>query len=185
MSEELVTVEDRTEDRALVDRAHELEQGIRRECLAVRTSGVRLGRFFHEAFEERAWELLGHESGQDGQKEWLASPEIRLSYSHAHNLSKVYGDVVIKGGIPEEQLEGVDLRELQIALPTIADGKGTIEEAIADAKVLGRRDFEERWKGDPNAAIDPGAEPARVQCPTCHSWVEADKFEEGSDAGAH
>lgn len=166
----------RTEDRELVDRAHAYERAIDAECRAVRTAGIRIGELLYQAFEERAWELVGYEEGLAGKKAWLAEPPRKLSYSHACNLAKVYGDVVVKRGIAPERLDGVDLRELQMALPAIADGKGSIEDAIEDAKELGRRDFEEKWKGDPDAAL----EPPKTQCPTCGEWVDPEQLEEAT-----
>lgn len=164
---------------ALAERARKVEADIVKGCRAVRTfGGVYLAGKFHEFLEGRMWEPLGYES----QGEFLASPDIELGTSTVKNMVTVYRSLVVDRGVDPKALEGVDLRKVQYALPAVSSGDVLWQDAIAAARTLTRDDMKRRFSGDPNARLDAEAEPERVTCPRCGSFVEAGRIENLEDA---
>lgn len=152
--------------------ARELESRIVTERKGVQRAGWKLGALLHAAREERAWELLGHES----EEKWLDSPEIDIRYSTAKALMQVFREVCIERGVTVERVQEMDTRKVQMVLPAVRDGKVTMDDALSDVEVLTRDDLKLKYKGDPNKAIDSGKGDGKVECNSCGSWVEPEKL---------
>jgi hypothetical protein len=170
-------VSDSQNTQALAAQAHEVQRqiiGLRREAQLI---GIKLATLLYAAEEERAWELLGHES----MRAWLDSPEIDISYSHAKGLTKAYREIVVERQIEPTQLDGVDLRKLQMAMKSVRDGEVSMDDAISDAQSLGREDMRIKYGGDPNRGIDPGGDDGpKVECQTCGSFVDPDRIKDAA-----
>lgn len=163
------------ERRDTVDAAHRVEQEIVKGCKLARSALTYLAPRLLRFYEERMWEALGY----DSMNQFLASPEIELSPSYVKAISYTYRDLVVHRGVPAQELEGVDLRKLQYALPAVKSGDVKWQEAVSDARALSRPDMQDRYSGrrKPNAPLDADAEPERQTCPTCGSWVETERLE--------
>lgn len=161
----------RRKEQVLIDRAHVVEREIDTICQSIKTlSGIELAERLYFIEEERAWELLGYEKGKPGYESWLAEEPRGISYSYAKGLSKVYRRVVKERGVDAKQLEGVDLRKVEIALPALGQGKATAEEIVSDAQKMSRSDLIEEYQ-------ENGTTPEKRRCPTCQSYVSAEKLE--------
>lgn len=172
MAERGEVVDERAE---LAKRARKVEEDIVRARLAINTAGMFLAGKLYEFIEGRMFEPLGYET----QNEWLASPHIELKRTQVLRLTRVHRTLCVERNVPPAELEGVSPDKLDVTLDAIKSGAVTWQDAVADAKTLGRRDMRERYRGDPNARLDANAEPEREQCPTCGTWVLAEKLEDG------
>ena len=152
-----------TDDLALADRAHAVDQGVREACHATRRTLMALGGMLYEAFEQKHWKTLGAES----EKAWLASPGIEIAYSTAKAAAQVWGELVEDRGVDPDQLMGLDIRKVQAVLPAVREKAVEIEAALSDCASLSRSDLSEKYSGDPNAKLDAEAEPSYEKCPTC------------------
>jgi hypothetical protein len=159
------------EERA--NRFHKLENELVRAATATRTAFVYMAKRLVEIQEERLWALE-----YDSWNQFLASPDIDIAPPTAKAMCGVYRTLVIERKVPEKELEGVDLRKLQTALPAIKTGEVRWQEGIADAKALSRKDMERNYKRGRDAPLDAEEEPEMVPCPTCGSWVEESKVSE-------
>lgn len=159
----------------LAARAHEVEQNIVKGARAMLAARVWMAGQLYAFFEERMWEVLGY----DTEKQFFASPETEtLSHGYARKLARAYRELVVERNIPVKELAGVDIEKVQAALPAVRAGKAEWKQVLSDAEVMPRHDFLKHYRDGRDAPIDPSREPARVQCPTCQSWVDADKVEE-------
>jgi hypothetical protein len=147
----------------LVQRAHEVEHELRRAAAVIRLGGIYFARWVCEYIDQRLWEVLEHDSLGEG----LRQPGIEVSESHAKNLALVYRFFVVERDVAVEELYGIDLRTLQIAMPAIRAGDASIEQAIADARELTRKDMELAYKRGRNKELDAGEGPELVECPCC------------------
>lgn len=135
---------------------------------SIQRTWLQVAKWLHQAFETRAWERLGYET----DKEWLAQPELKYKYSTARAVAQVYRELVVERGVKIKQLEGADLRTLQMALPVLRDGEATVDAVVSDSQQLGRADFKAKYRGgNGDDPIDPGSVP-QVACPTCHTLVD-------------
>lgn len=133
-----------------------------------------------EFVDGRMYEVLGYET----QEEWLAGPEIELQKSQVAKMVRVYRAIVLEREVQHAALEGVDLDKLDYALPAIKAGKVAWQDAVADAKNLGRRDMRERYRGDGvglDDGLDAEREPVKIRCDHCGSWVPPDRLSGAPD----
>lgn len=148
-----------------------------RARLAINTAGMFLAGKLYEFVEGRMFEPLGYET----QAEWLASPHIELKRTQVLLLTRVHRTLVVERNVRASELEGVSPDKLDLALDAIKAGAVPWQDALADAKALGYRDMRERYRsGDPNAPLDAEVEPERKQCPTCNTWVLAEKLDDAA-----
>jgi hypothetical protein len=161
---------------ALAAQARKVEEQIIHLRRQAQVIGIKLATLLYASEEERAWEPLGHES----MKAWLDSPEIDISYSHAKGLTKAYREIVVERQVEPAQLDGVDLRKLQMAMKSVRDGEVSMDDAISDAKTLGRADMGIKYGGDPNRGIDPGEGGPKVECQSCGSFVDPDRIKDAA-----
>lgn len=163
------------EHQELVNKAHHIDKKIREGVSATRTAMIMLGGFFHDAFEQRVWELLGYED----RKEWLASPGIELRESSAQAVAQVWRETVVERELEPGKLQGIDVRKVQIVLPAVRDGRAELEPALDDCRELGRRDLAIKYaQDDPDAPLDAETEPEMGRCPACGRWTKISDIKE-------
>ena len=112
------------------------------------------------------WVILGY----DSINEWLANPEIGLSRTVFYDLANIHQRYVLEGGISQERLIEGEHSKLTVALPAIAAGKVSADEAADDAATLGWRDMREKYRDlmatEAPEPGDPGPEEPSI-CETC------------------
>lgn len=162
-------------------RKHIAEEGMRRGVAMAATGMVVFARFAHAYIEDRLWE-----GEYDSLAEALAQPGIRRSEKYTKDMASVYRTLVVERKVPFEELEGVDLRTLQIGLPALKEGKVPWQDILGDAKALGRDDMRRRYqdKRGPDAPLDATEEPPLTPCPMCGSIVKADRIPESEREAA-
>lgn len=161
---DLARRKEQAERDKLVERVSKLHRSIAEGKRRIESDFWALAGDLYEFSEERGWEVLG----LDSQNEWLASPEIELQRSQFHLLVGTYRKLVVERGVEPEQLEGVSPSKVAVALPAVEDGKLDVEEAIAQAKTLTRKDIIAEHRSDQS---DPTQAEARTECPVCRSIV--------------
>ena len=157
-----------------IDVARSVEARIANTTSRIRQSWNLLAADLYDFNEEAMWQALGYPSFE----EWLAGPEIDLKRTHAFRLIGVYRALVVERGVPPEGLGTADVTKVDVVLPAIKRGQVEVAEALADAEALSRSDLAEKYgKGSPNEPLNAEAEPERVTCPTCSSWVPKDRIQ--------
>jgi hypothetical protein len=84
--------------------------------------------------------------------------------------------LVIQRGVDPKELENAEVSKVREVLPAIRKGTVTVEQALADVRVLGREDLRIRYSGAGaglTTGHGPGAHPGYAVCPTCGSRVAA------------
>lgn len=150
-------------DRQTIDRAAELEREIAIGCAFIRQAWVILASRLYEFHDDRAWEVLGH----DSFGEWLAGPDVDIGYRQAMRLIEAYREMTVERGISAEKLELADVTKVAVVLPAVRRGDVSAEDALADAQTLSRSDLAEKYGGNPNARLDAESEPELHACPEC------------------
>lgn len=150
--------------------AHEVHAAIVGEVKLIRTAWVRLAQRLWDFTEQRMWAALGYTSFE----QWLASPEVELSRRHCYYLNEVWRELVIKRGLDPSELHDVGVSKITEILPAVRRGYVELDQAIADAKVLGRDDLREKYaKATPqrpvNGTLDASTEPEYAICNACGS----------------
>jgi hypothetical protein len=154
-----------TAERA--DRAYELEQQVVVGCRTIRAAWLHLAAYLHEMNAERLYTVLGYETFN----EWLGTPEISLSRSHAYALIGSYVEFVIERGIDHREIDSIEATKLAETLPALRRGEVQVEDAIADASTLSRSDLREKYRADGSGRLD--AETERPICPNCGARMKA------------
>lgn len=104
--------------------------------------------------EAKGWLKLGY----DTMGEWLAEPEVSMTWPTFDRLVGVYGYFVIKRGLDSSTLTNLDLSKAHIVRPALNRGEVLLEDALSDIEVLGARDLREKYvkpKEDPEPPSDP------------------------------
>ena len=141
-----------------------LDRDIRRCCQGIRRVWIHLAADLHEVHDNRAWEVLGHDSFEA----WLADPEIDLNPRHVYRMIQVYRELVIDRRVPPGALEGAEVTKVAVVLPAIRAGTVTPEEALSDAATLSRSDLHDGYvTGNPRAPLAAENEPEWHDCPDC------------------
>lgn len=144
------------------DRAFHLEADVLDKLAAARHQWVPLAASLHAFHAERGWTDRGCESFQ----EWLAQPEVGMSYRSAKDMIDAYGCLCIARGISAAELAEVDPSKIAVVLPALRAGRVDAARALADCRALARNDLRERYRGGDDA-LDAGSEPVRHACPDC------------------
>lgn len=151
------------------ERAFELEQQVVVGCKAIRAAWIHLAAYLHEMNAERLYELLGYRTFH----EWLGTPEISLSRSHAYALIGSYVEFVIERGIDPSEIQEIEATKLVETLPALRRGEIDVEDAIGDAASLSRSDLREKYRDEESGRLDAQAE--RPICPNCGARMKAAK----------
>lgn len=142
------------------DRAFELERQVVDGCRAIRQAWILLAGYLSEMQRDELCRSLGY----DTFTEWLASPEISLSRSHAYALIGAYREFVIEHGLNVELVGAVEASKLAVTLPAVRAELVSADQALDDATSLSRSDLREKYR-DPTARLN--TEKERPICPSC------------------
>lgn len=152
--------------------AFEVEERIRTTIRNIRTAWIRLAEDLHRFNDLELWRDLGHPSFEA----WLAGPDIELERRWVYELIAMWRELVVKRGVTPAQLEPVAVSKVREVLPAIRRGQVSIEDALADCEVLGRRDLEAKYRGVATSSVAPGhapldadTEPEYAICHACGS----------------
>lgn len=172
------------EARALHRAAFDCELEIRAAITKLHEDTWGLAERLYRFHEERFWEVLGYGT----LNEFLAQPEIGLRRSWYFVLVKAWRDLVVTRRVQPAGLSGIEPSKVAEVLPAIMRGDARPDDALSDAKVLGKRDLREKYRpgaitrhgqapdgSTPLAAHD---EPERMQCPACGGWTTANALAE-------
>ena len=164
------------EVEALAASAFETEAEIKRVCASVITNWWELAELLYELSEDGGWKLLGHES----LAEFLAQPDIGISRSGYFQMTRAWRDLVITRGVDPDELRQLEPSKVREVVPAIMAGNVSIEDAFADAKILGHRDMREKYRdpGGHDQKLDAAREPERVQCESCGGWCTVEELRE-------
>lgn len=88
--------------------------------------------------EQVAWEQVAPNWGQ------YVESELGISQSFASKLLTVHTNYFVLGGLSQEKLQGIDYECLYLAAKT----EGTVEEQVAKARTLTRRELKEERNDD-------------------------------------
>jgi len=141
-------------DQQQAELAHEIEGRVKETLGESRASLWPLSEALHEFNEMRGWLKLGYEH----VSEWLADPEISLPSSTFYRLVKTWDKLVVQRKVKPGRLKELEQSKVAIVVGKIADGTATVDEALADAKVMGARDLREKYLA-PRPAKEAKAEP--------------------------
>jgi hypothetical protein len=116
----------------------ELCRGLDRELKATIAEGKRvlweLARLLHEWDETSGWTALGYDSVGD----WLADPAVEMTRSTFYRLVSTYRELVVRRRLDPADLDGLELSKAQVVLPAVKAGRVRLDDALADAKRLGK-----------------------------------------------
>jgi hypothetical protein len=157
--------------------AHELQRLVKESLVAIRREWVVLGERLYAFRQARGWEALGLPSFE----EWLASPEIELGRRTVFQLIEAYRELVVERSVPLEELETTEITKVAEVLPAIRRKQVDPRDALADTRVLSRRDLHEKYdairpestrdEAERGRPLDAEEEPPLEQCPACGTWV--------------
>jgi hypothetical protein len=156
------------------ERAFNVEDSIQSALSVERKAQWLLAERLYEFHEDGLWTALGY----DTLVEFLAQPELSLSRTQFFALVKLWRTLVVKQGVEPKVLYSLDPSKAREVVPALARGEVSIEDALDDVARLGASDLREQYRtrrrkrGDKLAAED---EPIKTNCPTCGSYVDADK----------
>jgi hypothetical protein len=163
-----------TQAPASVKKAEATQEKIVKGCEAIRTVWIALAGHLHDFFAMKMWKELGYETFND----WLATPEIDLGRTQVYTLIEAYQELVIERGVDAEELVGLDVTKIAVVLPAIRSGEVSLDDALADCKVLSRSDLREKYgqqlPDKSGEGAGAGGKRELVQCADCGKMREAD-----------
>ena len=175
------------EAEALVSAAFESEQRIKQAAGNIRVAWWELAEEFYDFHEAGYWSYLGYET----LDEFLAQPELGVKRATFFRMTKLWRDLVVTKQLPIETLRELEPSKLREVTPAIMRGEVKPDDAFDDVNGLSFRDIRTKYrpeeqakhgqKPDDSEPLDASAEPQRVQCTACGSWVTADQLQEDSD----
>jgi hypothetical protein len=131
--------------------AYGIEQKIKGAILLGREALWVMAQGFYEFEQTQGWAALGYEKLND----WLAQPEVSVTYRTFKRYTRAYRETVVNRQIPMETMGDVDLSKVDLVLPAIEANSVTVEEAFGDVKTLGFRDLQEKYIGAQSAPKTP------------------------------
>lgn len=152
--------------------AHAVHEEIRGAVKAMRSAWVWLAERLYHFNQQKMWIPLGYRTFD----EYLASPEIELGRRQVYALIEAWRELIIERGLDPKELEDAEVSKVREVMPAVRKGTVSLEEAIADAKSLGREDLRLRYAkagAGLSSPHGPGAHPGYTVCPTCGSRVAA------------
>jgi hypothetical protein len=157
----------------LATEAHEVVQDFRTGVRDIRSKLVHQAALAHRIRQERSWEALGYDGGEDGLGELLSEPDIEMSRSDFYRLAQLHEEFVVRRNVAPARLAGLLPSKVMAVLPAVTAGKVSMDEALSDAETLRRHDLRAKYSGDrdPHAQLDATAEPPQqIRCDTCGQW---------------
>jgi hypothetical protein len=171
--------------------AWEVEQRILATARILREAWVDLARDLYEFFTQSLWRDLGHFSFD----EWAETPSVGFGRRWAYEHIRIYRELVVLRDVEPDRLRTLEPSKVQQVLPAISRKAVSIDRALADVESLSRNDLRERYapRGagstqtaagsvpDDSTGYEATAEPARVPCPTCGSYVTEAQITRGPE----
>lgn len=122
-------------------------------------AAVLIGRAAMWKMAEACWrlnELHGWmKLGYDTKGEYLAQPEINLTRETFDRFVRVWQRTVVMRELDASTLKHLDVTKVDIVLPAVSRARVPIDEALADAEVLGAHDLRDKYQGIPSPADPP------------------------------
>lgn len=122
--------------------AFEVEQRIKGTIHSMRGLWIVLAEDLYRFANGEMWRDLGHKTFD----EWLAGPDIDLARRTVYGLIEVWNELVVKRGVKPHELADVPISKLRDSLAAVRRGFVDAEDAISDARTLGRDDLRERYR---------------------------------------
>lgn len=133
---------------------YELDQQVKNGLRAGRTAAWQVAQAVYQFDSESGWTALGYEKLAD----WLADPEVSMTYRTFRRYSDVWREVVVLRQTPVPTLAEVDVTKVDLVLPAVKDGRAKLEDALNDVRMMGARDLRETYVKAPDPpAADPPA----------------------------
>lgn len=166
-----------------VDAAFALEQKIKLAFTAVHTAWWELSEHLYAFQEAGFWSPLGY----DNLDAFLAQPDLGMSRSTFFRLTQLWRELRVVRDVPVEDLADIEPSKVKEVLPAIVRGDVKPSKALGDARELGQRDLQEKYRPTPPGAkpkaqapngstpLNATDEPQKVQCSTCGSWYDPDE----------
>jgi hypothetical protein len=122
--------------------AFEVEQRIKGTIHQMRGLWIVLAEDLYKFSAEEMWRDLGHTTFD----QWLAGPDIDLARRTVYGLIEVWKELVVNRGVRPHQIADVPVSKLRDSLAAVRRGFVDAEDAIADARTLGRDDLRDRYR---------------------------------------
>ena len=132
------------EQQARTELCTTLDEQVRTAVLDVRRAWWALAKALREFHNEHAWTTIGFETLDD----YLASPEVQISRSTFFRLTEAYR-VFASRGVAPARLELLEVAKVSEVLPALAQSRVTVDQALADAGSLSRRDLRAKYGAKP------------------------------------
>ena len=174
--------ERRTPEEIEADAAHATHERIKRTVRAVESLWLQLAGDLYAFHKGKMWAHLGYETFAS----YIADGELGMEERWAYKLLETYQQLVINRGVDPERLAGLAKTKVMAILPAVRRDQVSVEEALSDVEVLGKRDLETKYSGkatstpgrpDTSTTIETDREPEYMQCPTCGSRVQRERVE--------
>ena len=131
-----------------------LEAQVKDGLKSGRESLWRVAEALYEFDEESGWQMLGYEALGD----WLAQPDVTMTYRTFRRLSAAYRELAIVRKIDMPTLAALDVSKVDIALPALKKSKVTLDQFKKDVEALGAQDLRDKYVPKPEAKSDPEPE---------------------------
>lgn len=144
-------------DAEAVDRADAmfaLDNKIRSALAAGRSAMWDVAGGLAEFDEQNGWTALGY----DTLGEWLADPEIGMSRTTFYRLVGVYRDLK-RLKVSAKELPTLEPSKVELVLSRVKRHEVKLEDALEDARELGKRDLRIKYLGQKEPEPEPDSEP--------------------------
>jgi hypothetical protein len=128
------------EQKKRAEVAFALDKSIKASLRAGRIAAWDLAKAIYDFDQESGWLGLGYEKMAD----WLADPEVSMTYRTFRRYSDVWREVVVLRNVDPKELEDADPTKVDIVLPKVKQGK-KIGDALNDVKMMGVKDLRETY----------------------------------------
>ena len=176
-------IDTRTPEELEAAAAHEIHLRITSTLQQMRGLWVSLAGDLYLFKRGKLWEKLGYETFASYIAE---TTDIDFEPRYAYKLVEAWEQLVIEKGVSPERLRDLPVTKVQAVLPAVRRDQVSVDEALSDVEVLGRRDLDLKYSGrasstpgrpDTSSKIETDREPQYMQCPTCGSRVERERVE--------
>jgi len=124
-----------------VEACRALDQQVKAGLRAGREALWRLAKALHEFDEENGWTALGFAKKDD----WLAHPDVDLSYDQFQRLVRVYRETARRQA-DFVALQTTDLSKVDLVLPAVKEQRVSLDDALEHARTLSWRELRAEYK---------------------------------------
>ena len=145
MTSKTLTKQDQESQQAVAEaeEAYAVETQVKAAMAEGREALWRLAEALYAFDEMRGWLKLGH----DNLSSWLADSDVTLTRGTYYRLVKTWRKLVVERHIDAGRVRLLDQSKVAIVVDQIADGKATVDDALADVEALGAQDLREKYYG--------------------------------------